>query len=184
MSTRTLVTAEELGRMDPDILCELMEGEIIYLSPSKGRHGLVSGNFHRRIGNFADERRLGVTNIGELGYLLGRDPDTVVAPDVSFVSRERIAETGIPEDYWPFAPDLDVEVVFLSNIRREIARKVAAYLAAGSKMVWVAHSKARTVTVHLPGAEPRVLHEDDTLDGGEALPGFAVRVRDFFELDL
>jgi Uma2 family endonuclease len=44
-------------------------------------------------------------------FTLATDPDTVRAPDVAFVSRERIEAVGEVEGYWPGAPDLAVEVI-------------------------------------------------------------------------
>ena len=183
MGARTLVTAEDLIQMPDSERCELVRGEIVRMPPTGWSHGPVSSKFDRRIGLFVEQHRLGVVSTAEVGYLLTRNPDTVRAPDVSFVSRERIPPGGVTEGYVPFAPDLAVEIVSPSNSAVDISDKVEEYLAAGTRMVLVVFPRRRSVTAYLPGGEARVLHEDDILDGGDVLPGFAVRVGDFFEPD-
>ena len=62
----------------------------------------------------------------------------------------------------------------------EIEEKTAAWLAAGTALVWVVNPKSRTITVHRAGAPPRVLSETDTLHGEDVVPDFAMPVADAF----
>jgi Uma2 family endonuclease len=71
-----------------------------------------------------EERGLGAVYAAETGFLLGRDPDTVRAPDAAFVRRERVEEVGETEGYWPGAPDLAVEVVSPGDAYAEVEGKV------------------------------------------------------------
>jgi hypothetical protein len=48
-------------------------------------------------------------------------------------------------------------------------------------MIWVLHLELKTLAVHRPGAEPRVLTADETIEGDDVPPGFACRVGDFFQ---
>jgi Uma2 family endonuclease len=118
--------------------------------------------------------------LGECGYVLRRNPDTVRGPDASFVSSERLAAWEARGPFFEGAPDLAVEVLSPSNTRREIEEKVSEYLAAGGREVWVADPEARRITVHRPDEGPRDLGPDDTLDGGDLLPGFDVPVAELF----
>jgi Uma2 family endonuclease len=81
----------------------------------------------------------------------------------------------------PLAPDLAVEVVSPSDRRGEVERKVATWLDAGTKLIWVVWIDKDLVTVHRPGEGVRELFLDDAIDGGEVLPGFSQQVRAFFE---
>jgi Uma2 family endonuclease len=57
-------------------------------------------------------------------------------------------------------------------------------IAAGVRLVWLIDPVARTVTVFTALDQATVLSEEDTLDGGDVLPGYALRLRDLFsELD-
>jgi Uma2 family endonuclease len=122
-------------------------------------------------------RRLGRL-LGETGFVLARNPDTVRAPDLAFVRRGRLPERTIGMVYIDGAPDLAVEVLSPSDSAIDMEDKVAEYLGAGGRLVWVVNPKRRTITVHAPEVPPRTLHEHETLDGGEVLPGFTCVVRD------
>jgi Uma2 family endonuclease len=99
-------------------------------------------------------------------------------PDCAFVSRKRQAQPP-PAAYNPIPPDLAVEVLSPSNTPDEIAIKVDNYLRAGT-VVWVVNGDAQRVTVHRPDAAPKTSGIEDTLDGGDVLPGFTLPVRDIF----
>ena len=178
---KTLITAEELAEMRDVQHSELIAGEIVRTVPTQQPHGTTAAQIHGFVHPYVRTNRLGITGIAEVGYILRRDPDYVRVPDVSFVSRERIPPTGLPTGFWPFAPDLAVEVASPSDSRRDIESKVRQYLDAGTRLVWVANPRARTITVHSPDMPPRTLGADDVLDGGDVLPGFSVRVGDIFD---
>jgi Uma2 family endonuclease len=74
-----------------------------------------------------------------------------------------------------------VEVLSPANNDAQIAIKLRHYLAAGTT-VWVFDPDERTVSVHRPSGETRTLNADEALDGGDLLPGFALRLADVFAL--
>jgi Uma2 family endonuclease len=76
------------------------------------------------------------------------NPDTVRAPDVAFVSQERLEAVGEIEGYWPGAPDLAVEVISLGDSHVEVEEKVFDWLEAGTKMVFTINPRSRSVTVY------------------------------------
>ena len=78
------------------------------------------------------------------------------------------------------APDLAVEVISPSNRPGDIRAKVADYLAAGTRLVWVVDpDPARlTITAYETLLSPRVYGADDEIDGSTVLPGLRCRVRD------
>lgn len=115
------------------------------------------------------------------GFKLATDPDTVCAPDIAFVSRERLDKVSDPEGYWPGAPDLAVEVLSPGDTVSEVGQKVKEYLEAGARMVWVVSPKMRTVTLYRSLTDIEVLTENDTLDGGDVVPGFSFGVREIFD---
>ncbi len=130
--------------------------------------------------NHVSAHRLGVVCAAETGFLLAQNPDTVRAPDIAFVRRERIEKAGEVKGYWVGAPDLAVEVTSPGDTIREVEAKVAQWLEAGARMVWVVSSKLRTVTVYRSLTDIVVLTEKDTLDGGDVVPGFQMRVAEIF----
>ena len=128
---------------------------------------------------YVRENRLGRTRIAEPGFILERAPDSVRAPDVAFVRRERIEAIGKTTRYWPEAPDLAIEVISPNDRYTEVNEKVADWLAAGTRMVVVVNPRNRTVNVHTPDGAV-TLKMGDTLDGGEVVPGWQMPVADMF----
>lgn len=182
MSTATrLTTADELLRMPRDgFRYDLIEGELRKMSPPGSIHGVVTVEVTIRLGEYVSRNRLGAVFAAETGFRVARQPDTVLAPDVSFVRQERLAVTGIPDEYFPEAPALVVEVVSPGDTAEEVDDKVRRWFAAGTEMAWVVYPKGRTVTVFRGLDDIRVLTADDTLDGNSVVPGFSCRVGDLF----
>lgn len=175
------LTAEEYARLperDDGYKDELVRGSVVCEPQPSFGHGLTSVRIAHLLMSFVERHPLGVV-VGEAGYVLERGPDTVRGPDVSFVSTERLRHRG--ETFFEGAPDLAVEVISPSNTRRTVADKTRDYLAAGARLVWNVDPRRRTVTVHASDAETLVLTADETLDGGDLLPGFSVPVRTLFE---
>lgn len=180
-TTDRLMTAEELLRLPDDgQRHELIAGELRTMAPSSGQHGWVGSNVSVPLGQYVRAHKLGLTFQAETGFILTRAPDTVRAPDVAFVRRERALAGVDAEGYWQGAPDLAVEVVSPNDRLTEVAANVAEWLAHGALMVLVVNPRRRTVAVHRPGQPPRLLTESDTLDGEDVVPGWTLPVRDIF----
>ena len=175
------VTAQQLAIMPDDgYRYELVRGEIRKTAPSFEEHGLVSANVAGDLIPYVRRNGLGRVIIAETGYLLESDPDTVRAPEVSFIRQDRVTPPGERRSFVQGAPDLAIEVLSPGNRPGPMAEKVADYLAAGSRMVVVMDPVLRTATVHRPGQEPQVLNEGDILDGGDVVPGWRMPVGEIF----
>ncbi len=161
---------------------ELVCGEVVEEPMPGGPHTWIVGNIYRLLFAFVSQQRLGVVFVDGMRYVLSYNAPTERVPDVSFVARDRVALPFPP--VWPFAPDLAVEVVSPSDRMEAVHAKMENYLASGTRLVWLVWPDTQTVTVHAPDAETRTRTANDTLDGGEVLPGFAVPVAELFTVDL
>ena len=178
------ITAEELFRMPDDgYKYELVAGRLRKMTPAGSIHGVVGMRLAVAISVHVDQHQLGVVFAADTGFKLASSPDTVRAPDVSFVSRGRIPIGGIPKAYWPGAPDLAVEVLSPTDVRSEIDEKIDEYLRSGIRLVWFVNPFERRVTVHRPGKQPLVLEEHDSVDGRDVLPGFSYPIARLFAVD-
>ncbi len=113
----------------------------------------------------------------DTGFKIASDPDTVRAPDVAFVGRARaglIAKRGYAE----LAPDLLAEILSPDDRPAEVLAKVADWLAAGTKLVWVVDPERSEVRVYRSDGSLSVLREHDSLDGEDVLPGFTCPLSD------
>jgi Uma2 family endonuclease len=181
MTTLQRSTASELFAMPDDgFRYELVKGELRKMSPSGSEHGAIIINISLLLAQYVRSKKLGVCFGAETGFKIASDPDTVRAPDVAFIRRERIPQSGIPKKFWPGAPDLAVEVLSPGDTRAEVDEKVEDWLRAGAQAVWVINPKQRGVSVYRPVTDVTRLSEGDELDGGEVVPGFRCEVAEIF----
>lgn len=179
-STR-LLTVEDLYDLPEDgRRYELVEGYLLSEPLPGPRHGRVIARIVHLLVDHVDSHQLGEVIAADSGFILARSPDTVRGPDVAFVARERYDAAGDPVTAFPGAPDLAVEVVSPSSRPADVHGKVADYLAAGTKLVWVVDPAAKTVTVYRTLLQPRTLGGEDRLEGEDVLPGFSVAAADCF----
>lgn len=182
MSTSTeLLTAEDLLRMVPDgYRYELVKGELLRMPPAGNIHGKRAMRLGWRLARHVEANDLGVVFAAETGFRLASDPDTVRAPDIAFVIKTRVEEVGEFEGFWPGAPDLAVEVISPGDSYTEVEEKVEEYLQAGARAVWVVDPRRRTITVYRSLTDITILTENDTLEGGDIIPGFSCRAAEVF----
>lgn len=181
MATATLRTVEDLMGLDGDPgRFDLIDGEISRMAPASGHHGGIAGTLSRVVGNFVFDRDLGTVYTAETGFILRRDPDSVLVPDLAYVTADRLPPLDDQVGFLALAPDLAIEIISPSETARRVAAKVAAYLDAGCRLVWVVEPRQRTVTAWTPDRQSRVFRADETLDGGDVLPGFTVPLANVF----
>ncbi len=172
-SAEQLLHAPDLGR------CELVRGELIMMSPSGFEHGRVVTRVSTPLDCFVSSQGLGVVLGAETGFCIGRDPDTVRAPDVAFVRAERVPRAP-SKGFFPGAPDLAVEVLSPDDRAGEVLAKVQDWLGAGCRRVWVVDPRTHTVTVYRSVADIVLVRENDILIDDGLLPGFQLRVSEIF----
>ncbi|MBI4339076.1 MAG: Uma2 family endonuclease [Chloroflexi bacterium] len=174
------MTAEDLGQLEDNARrLELVHGELIDLPPTTLEHSHIALKIGAKILLFVEQHDLGTAGVGEPGFTLARNPDTVRAPDVVFVSKERLPkEPG--RAFLELAPDLVVEVVSPSNSAPYIQAKVEDWLSAGVRLVWVVYPDTRSVVVYNSQREAKVLTAQETLQGDPVLPGFSCKVSELF----
>ena len=178
---RQQVTADELLHMPDDgFRYELVRGELRRMAPAGSEHGRIAVRITWRLARHVEENRLGTVYAAETGFRLGTDPDTVRAPDVAFVSRDRVEAVGEVEGYRPEAPQLAVEVVSPGDSYADVEEKVFDWLDAGTKMVVVINPRQRSATVYKSPTDITAFAEADVLDGGDFVPGFELAVREIF----
>ena len=182
----TFLTAKDVNDLpeNPKVWrYELVEGELVEVSPAGMVHTLIVGLVYRLLANHADEHDLGLVIVDGLGYVLERNPDTLRVPDVSFVSRNRLPETGPSGSFADIVPDLVVEVVSPGNTAAELRRRTRDYIAAGVRIIWIAWPEDLSVSVYTENLVAIELDATDRLDGGDVLPGFSVTVAELFDID-
>lgn len=176
------MTAEELFALPEDASrYELQAGFLVQEPHPMPRHGRML----IRLGALLEGRAAacGSLVIGDFDVILARRPDTVRAPDLAVFTPEQRQHLDLDRPY-EGAPALVIEILSPSNRPGDMHAKTADYLAAGASLVWVVDPWSETVRLYETLLSPRVLRGEDPLDGGDALPGLDLRVKDLFEADL
>lgn len=163
-------------------LCELVEGVLVEKAMGF-RESILAISICGFLRAFVNPRNLGLVS-GPDG-MMRLFPGLVRIPDAAFAAWNRFPDGRVPAAPIPdLAPDLAVEVLSEGNTEGEMTRKRGEYFAAGVRLVWLVDPVARTVTVYTAPDQSNLLTEEETLDGGDVLPGFTLALRELFaELD-
>lgn len=159
--------------------CELIDGTLVEKDVGL-LESFVGIELARFLANHVAEQDLGIVS-GEQGGMRIL-PGLVRIPDISFVRWSQLPGKRLPREKIPtLYPDLAVEILSESNTPEEMQRKLKEYFLAGTTLVWLVDPQNRSVTVYSAPDALQVCTEEDTLDGGTLLPGFALKVARLFE---
>ena len=175
---KTRVTQEEFEQftaLHTDRLFELINGEIIEKMPTQ-LHAYIIQMISGFLFVFLRQNPIGYALVEARYRLPGADQDDVI-PDLSFVTKARgpLVTSGAA----PYLPDLAVEAQSEGQNDKFMLDKAQLYLKHGARMVWIIYSTRQIVEVLTP-TDRHLLKIEDTLDGGDVLPGFTLSVRDIF----
>jgi Uma2 family endonuclease len=180
--TETLLTAEQYAQLpDNGRPSELVRGRVVEMNPPFPRHGQICSTVTLVLGSFAREHNLGHIIGNDSAVLTERDPDTVRGADVAYYSYAKVPKGPVPRGYLAVMPDLVFEVLSPDDRWKKVQIKVAEYLEAGVPVVCVLDEEPPTVYLYSADRPVRILNADDELAFPDLLPGFAVKVRRFFE---
>lgn len=167
--------ASTLGR------AELLEGELIRMSPAGFEHGSITLKLAWPIARYVEEHQLGIVCAAETGFLLKRNPDTVRAPDLAFVSQARVDHVGSVKGYWPGCPDVVAEVVSPNDTVSEVQATALAWIEAGCKLVWIVDPKQKHVTEFRSETSMRVFTVKDRLAASDVFGDWFIEVGKLFQ---
>jgi Uma2 family endonuclease len=180
MSTKTRATIEDLYKVEGK--AELVNGEIVYMSPTGGRPGRAGGLIYASLLQY--ERSYGggyafPDNVGFAVHLRHREsfgPDAAwyvgPAPDMEFLEGAPVfaVEVRSKEDYGPAA-------------ERAMQEKRADYFACGTLIVWDVDLQSEDVIKSYTASDPEnpaIFRRGDIADAESAVPGWRMPVDDLF----
>lgn len=175
-----IYTEEDLLQMPANARYELIRGELCPMPENSAEHGSRTDRLASRVSVFVQDNDLGECFAAETRFTIEKNPDTTLGPDFAFVTKDRLPEKLPRRGYLPLAPDIALETVSPNDTKHEINLKVARWLQAGTRIVWVLDPETEMLTVHRTGEIPRTLGFKDTLSGEEVLPGFEIPLAKIF----
>lgn len=186
MSTTStaLMTAEELLELPDDgYRYELINGELERMTPPGFPHGRIQARLLTPLGQFVWDHDLGEV-FGEVGVKLTSNPDTVLAADVTFISKQRLEEAGEIAGYWPGPPDLAVEVLSPGDRPFKVKTRISQWFGYGVKQLWVVNPKNCTVMVYRSPTDATTFSGSDYLEAQDILPGFRLSLDRIFSTSI
>ncbi len=172
----TIADLEKLQTQHPDLKFELVDGDILIMSPSDYCSEEVGGELLRLLANWVKPRKLGRVTGSSAGFIMPNGD--LLAPDVAFVSADKLRES--PRSYAEIVPDLVVEIKSSTDKIKKLTRKIERFIELGVSVAILVDPDKHLVTVYRPNAEAVELGDDDKLTLPNLLPGWEVQVRELW----
>ncbi len=176
---------ERLQGLYPDHQIELREGKIIIMSPLDIVSSEIGARLIAQLSIYMYNHNLsGRILESSAGFRLSNGD--LLAPDVSFVSRERLKKS--PRSYASVMPGLIVEIKSSSDRIREPEEKIAVFLSQGVQVGILINPDTHTVSVYRSSglsedtegspaiSQKTMLHDADTLTISELFPGWEMPI--------
>jgi Uma2 family endonuclease len=176
---------ERLQGLYPDYQIELREGKIIIMSPSDIVSSEIGARLIAQLSIYIYNHNLsGRILESSAGFRLPNGD--LLAPDVSFVSHERLKKS--PRSYASVMPELIVEIKSSSDRIRELEEKIAVFLSQGVQVGILINPDTHTVSVYRSDglsednegsptiSQKTMLHDGNTLTIPELFPGWEMPI--------
>ena len=173
------LTAEQYEQLieNDHYISEMSRGMLVHEPRPGALHSRIAGNLLLLLQPFVRELDLGKIEV-EAGFRLSAEPLTIRGPDVAFIRKDRLP-SRIPVSWWPFAPDLAIEITSPKKSAAYLHDKIADYFDAGTREVWVVEPRKRTVTIYRSLSEISIVRALDVIEGGDLLPGLTLALDAF-----
>lgn len=180
------VSEADLMALGADARVEVVDGEIVAMSPTGARHVIIADNYYRALYPTVREHKLGYLLTDSLIYYLSREGEQLRdarVPDASFIHKDRVPSNWDIDLPFPGAPTLAIEVISPNDKIEDVNLKVRQYLDAGTEQVWLAFPLTKEVHVYKRGeSQIRIYRGEETMDVSDLFPGLTLALKEIFAL--
>ncbi|HEY0070753.1 MAG TPA: Uma2 family endonuclease [Chloroflexia bacterium] len=182
MNTKAEATIEDLYHVPENGKAEIVDGELVTMSPTGWLPNYAAGEIFARLREYAKLTGLGRAVTDNAGFIVNLPSRRSFSPDAAFFTGQTRGMKFI--DGAPlFAVEVRSEDDYGPAAERKIALKIADYFAAGTQAVWDVDLLGEDV-VRSYGAgnpeSPAIYRRGQMADAGPALPGWSMPVDELF----
>lgn len=183
MSTKTQATVDDLYRVPENGKAEIVNGELVLMSPTGGVPGRAAGEIFISLREY--ERRVGggYAFPDNVGFIVNLPHRRSFSPDAAFFKGELRGGKflkGAPI----FAVEVRSEDEYGPAAEVQMAAKRADYFAAGTLVIWdvdVLREKVVRVFRSADPNQPTCYFADDMAEAEPAVPGWTMPVNSLLE---
>ena len=185
MSTKTEATIEDLYHVYEDGKAEIVNGELVLMSPTGDLPGSAALEIVVSLHDYARRTKTGRAYGDNVGFIVNLPNRKSFSPDAAFYVGPRMRGkflNGAPI----FAVEVRSESDYGPKAERAMARKRADYFAAGTLVVWdvdVLRDNCVRVFRASDPHNPTIYRRGDAAEAEPALPGWSFAVDDLFLRD-
>ena len=171
-----LITYEDyLSGNLPESSYEIVDGEVVQMAPTSFEHGEYEGGLYSLLKRSLKGK--GYVAVGEVGIVIKREPLTIRALDVVYISKERAKLK--PKGLLEVPPELVIEIVSPSNTYTELERKVSELLDFGVDRVLLIDPQLKKAFLHKKGSKVVEVYNFD--EEFELLEGLKIKLSEVLE---
>jgi Uma2 family endonuclease len=175
-------TAKELELLPDDgFLYELIQGELIQMSPAGEEHGTIGYLFGWKFGSYFVPQNLGRGYSSDTGFTLAEPSNTVLASDFAFIRADRLPLIIRRTKYIEIHPNLVLEVLSPTDQIVKLKEKAKLWLDFGTPIVVTINPRRRETTVYRSCTDVTVLTYSDTLEFPDLAPGWSLTLSELFQ---
>jgi Uma2 family endonuclease len=118
---------------------------------------------------------------GEAGFLLRRNPDTIVGIDIAYVDSPTLSKQTNETTLIDGVPILAIEIMSPSDRREDLTAKIREYLSVGVAYVWTVDPDFKYITAYRPNENPQLYTLDSEITAEPQLPRLRIQINSLFE---
>ena len=186
MSANVRATIEDLYSVPDDAKAEIVDGEIVLMSPTGAAPNYAASEIFVSLRQYARRIRAGRAVSDNAAFRVHLPNRESFSPDAAFYTGPNPGMKffeGAPV----FAVEVRSEGDYGPRAEAKMARKRADYFAAGTLVVWDVNLLSDDV-IKSYGADkpndPRVFHQGEIANAEPAVPNWSMPVDDLFEEDI
>jgi Uma2 family endonuclease len=180
MSTKVHASVEDLYSVPENGKAEIVDGELVLMSPTGGVPGRASGEIYVSLRDYERRTKSGYAFPDNVGFLVNLPNRRSFSPDAAFYNG-KLKGGQFLEGAPIFAAEVRSEGDYGAKAEREMAAKRVDYFAAGTLVIWdVDVLKERVVKVYRASdpENPHIYHEGEMAEAEPAIPGWSMLVDD------